>query len=123
MQRKSPAGAGLFRGDAAYFVVVVVVSDFVAVPAGVSTLVVDVDEVSDVEGLVASTVTLVDDEDGGATGCTTIVEELAGGVLEAGCSFTTVVEEVVPGRSHPATAAPRASTAMTGISCFIGCLH
>jgi hypothetical protein len=100
-----------------YFVVEVVVSVLLAVPAGVSTVVFEVDVVEDsVLGLVASTVTLVEDDGGVGAGCTTVVE-LAGAVG----SFTTVVEDVEAGRSHAAR--PIANTAARGISLFIGCLQ
>lgn len=109
-----------------YLVVsVFVVSVFVAVPIGVSTRDVEVDfEVSVDElsaGLFASMFTLVDEDGAGEDGWTIVVEEL-GAVLSRTTvsffstvvgSFTTVVEEVVAGRSQAASRP--AERAITGI--------
>jgi hypothetical protein len=103
-----------------YCFVLVSVSVFVAVPAGVSMRVVDVERDFSlvVPDLPASMSTLVEERDGsdgcttvvdglGALGAgwTTVVEELAGGASLAGRSFTTVVDELGTDRSQPATAA------------------
>jgi len=114
---------------------VVSVSVFVAEPTGVSIR--DVSRVRDfsvVVGLLASIFTSVEVLlEAGGVGCTMVVEEL--GSAGAGCtmvvelfggadsvavvgSFTTVVEELGAGRSHPASAA-KASAAMTGVSILI----
>jgi hypothetical protein len=113
---------------------VVSVSVRVAEPIGVSIR--DVSRVRDfsvVVGLFASIFTSVEELDADGVGCTTVVVELgvagAGwtmvvelfGGAESGTvvgSFTTVVEELGAGRSHPASAA-RASAAMTGVSVLI----
>ena len=98
------------------------VSVFVAEPAGVSMRVVEVER--DFSGvapdLPASMFTLVDEPDGGegcstvveeelgalGAGCTIVVDELgAEGASLAGGSFTTVVDVLGAGRSHPAKAA------------------
>lgn len=126
------AGRGL-RCCAAYFVVLLVsVSVRVAVPSGVSTREVVVERERSVvdSGLVASTVTFVDELDGAAGGFTIVVEEVDAGGAAASLrttvsfsfttgawatlegSFTTVVDDVLAGRSHPASAAATAMMAV-----------
>lgn len=135
----SLAPAGRRREQAVGYRVVLVVSDSVrvAVPIGVSTRVVERDRVVSVDSAFpASMFTLVDEL--GAGGFTMVVEELAGGEGCGGActivveevlggvasrttvsfsfcttvgSFTTVVEEVVAGRSQPARAAPAIASA------------
>jgi hypothetical protein len=122
IHEKAPQKGGALRSRRDHFeVVVVVVSRFVAVPAGVSTEVFDwvvVDSL--VVGGAEDDVVSDDVEAGGVT--TVVLEDDDGGVFAAvleGGSFTTVVEEVVEGRSQPARAATAAATTTTGMSRFM----
>ena len=93
----------------------------VAVPIGVSTFSVVVVFSVVVSGFVASTVTLVEDE-GAGDGFTTVVEEVGTSrwtiVSFSLVGWTTVVEEVLAGRSQPASA-NRATAIAAGRAYFI----